>query len=215
MLVNEVDKIIADTFENFNLKTYDKVFEKSEDGYKYVISLHELQSSDEVIIHTKFIFYTDDNKENIVGEHFMYLYDLNCIYKRVKIPTDLGAKLKEIVETNEFGDDIVNLSKFITDTPIRKVNSNMAKSNIKNITLYNMYYNPQYKITPCENTSFSFDLNINGTYELKLIIKKEVSGKFILTYNVLSNSFEYEVNSIDDLDKIISNNLIHIFNNKL
>lgn len=214
MTVSNLLSIIKETFNESNLKSFTDVYEKYEDGYKYVVSFHELQMSDEVVIHTKFIFYLDEDKKNLNRDYFLYLYDINCIYKRVNIPTDLKEKLVSIIETNTFGDKLLSLSKFISDSPTTYINKIFSDNDVRNITLYSVLYNPKYKIVPCENLDFSFDIIVNGSYQMKLTIKL-IDDTFKLTYVLLNNTYEYESDDITDVANIIAFNIIDIFNNKM
>ena len=122
MKVSEIKTLFKEIFQDEKglVKTVDTVYEKSKDEkfLKLVISIHDLQVQDTLIIHTKFIFKTDLNKDQIEDNSFIYLYDINCIYHTVEFQDtfDLERKIKKIINSNKFGKDIQTLSEFI-DTP--------------------------------------------------------------------------------------------------
>ena len=130
MLLKDLNNIIKDTFEETLVTTVNTVYEMSDDKkfYKLVISLHGIDSEDTIILHTKFIFKTNLEKTETIADSFIYLYDINCIYKSVeyKNKEDLSDKLLDIVYSNKFGKDIKAISNFLSD-PMTELNSELYR----------------------------------------------------------------------------------------
>ena len=86
--ISEIEQSFKELFQEVEgrVTSVETVYEKSEndDFYKLIISIHGLSVDDTFIIHTKFIFKTDLEKQNVIEESFIYLFDINCVYHRVK-----------------------------------------------------------------------------------------------------------------------------------
>ncbi len=175
--IAEIEQVFKDTFEEEKgmVNTIDTVYEMSpeEDFLKLVISLHGLTTEDTSIIHTKFIFKTDLEKRNIIENSFIYLYDINCIYHRIEFSTiiDLKKKIEDIVESKNFGEDLQILSDFI-EAPAMFLNYYMKRAKITDYSIFDVEYEPKFKTTPCDKTTFDFKININDNYDMELSISK-------------------------------------------
>ena len=121
-----------------------------------------LSIEDTLIIHTKFIFKTDLEKQNIIDESFIYLYDINCVYHKVDFNNviDLKKKIEDVIESADFGEDIKILSDFI-EAPAMFLNYYMKRAKITDYSIFDVIYDPKFKTQPCGETTFDFDININ------------------------------------------------------
>ena len=217
MLIEEIQNCLKEVFkeEKGVVKTIDSVYEKTdEDYFRLVISIHNLSVEDSVIIHTKFIFRTDTVKANIIENSFNYLYDINCIYRKVEFSdiSNLKEKLEKIIESNKFGKDIQIISEFI-DTPSRLLNSYFNKNNITKYTVNTVVYEPKFKIVPCSETTFDFNINVNGDYDINLTISKnndieEIRYKF--RFKLLDNTEVVEVDTLTNMHYLIGGKLIEL-----
>lgn len=226
MTISEIEKIFREIFQDQKGKvsSVDVVYELSSDKkfYKLIISIHSISISDTLIIHTKFIFKVDRKKRNVIDDSFTYLYDINCVYNKVnfKNSIDLSKKIKDIIETNNFGQDIKILSDFI-EAPAMFLNYYMRRSKITDYSIFNVKYNPKFKTHPCYNTTFDFDINVNDNYNIYLSISKKERKKnddhdtYVLQFKFLG---EYESIVADTLTNIhftIGSAIAKILDNQL
>jgi len=176
--IKELEDTFNEIFKDIEGKvaSIDTTYEMSEneDYYKLVISIHNLSVEDTLIIHTKFIFKTDKNKQFVTEESFIYLYDINCVYHKVNFDNliDLKTRVEDIVKSNNFGEDIKILSDFI-EAPAMFLNYYMKRSKITDYSIFDVKYEPKFKTTPCDKTTFDFEININNNYVINLSISKK------------------------------------------
>lgn len=224
--ISEIEQTFKDVFEEEEGKvsSVETVYEYSdnEEFYKLVISIQNLSIEDTLIIHTKFIFKTDLKKQNVIDSSFIYLYDINCNYQKVDFDNilDLKSKIENIIESNDFGVDIKILSDFI-EAPAMFLNYYMKKSKITDYSIFNVKYDPKFKTTPCEKTTFDFEIDINNNYTINLSISKK--GKVDdEEYDVYKFQFkfldEYETVETDTLKNIhftIGSSIAKLLDDKL
>lgn len=175
--LEDVDTAIKEIFEEAEGKvaSVDTVYEKIDDNsYKVVISMHHVSLGETVVIHTKFIFKLDSSKKWVTDESFIYLYDINCVYHKIDFENtlDLKNKIKDIIESNDFGKDIQILSDFI-EAPAMFLNYYMKKNNITDYSIFDVTYDPKFKTIACDKMTFDFDINVNNSYTINLSIKKK------------------------------------------
>jgi hypothetical protein len=224
--IAEIEQVFKDTFEEEKgmVNTIDTVYEMSpeEDFLKLVISLHGLTTEDTSIIHTKFIFKTDLEKRNIIENSFIYLYDINCIYHRIEFSTiiDLKKKIEDIVESKNFGEDLQILSDFI-EAPAMFLNYYMKRAKITDYSIFDVEYEPKFKTTPCDKTTFDFKININDNYDMELSISKidaeEKDEKDIYRYQFrfMDEIETVEADTLKNLHFFIGSNIAKLLDRKL
>lgn len=175
--IEEVEKAFKDIFneEDDVVTSIDTVYEKSnnEEFLKLVICLHGLSTEDISIIHTKFIFKTDLNKRNIIENSFIYLYDINCVYHKIEFNSiiDMKKKIEDIIDSNNFGEDLQILSDFI-EAPAMFLNYYMKRAKITEYSVFEVEYEPKFKMVSCDKTTFDFKVNINNNYDVEVSIHK-------------------------------------------
>ena len=224
MKISEINTLFKEIFDEEEglVKTIDTVYEKSkdEDFLKLVISIHDLQVQDTLIIHTKFIFKTNLEKTDLVSNSFIYLYDINCIYHSVEFKDsfDLEKKLKKIINSNKFGKDIHTLSEFI-DTPGLLLSHYFRENNIENFSIGSVNYNPKFKTRPCEETTFDFDINVvndNNDYNFNLTISKEkdiydkIFYRFI--FSLLDTTKTIDIDKLTNIHFLIGHQIVDMLN---
>jgi len=224
MKISEINTLFKEIFDEEEglVKTIDTVYEKSkdEDFLKLVISIHDLQVQDTLIIHTKFIFKTNLEKTDLVSNSFIYLYDINCIYHSVEFKDsfDLEKKLKKIINSNKFGKDIQTLSEFI-DTPGLLLSHYFRENNIENFSIGSVNYNPKFKTRPCEETTFDFDINVvndNNDYNFNLTISKEkdiydkIFYRFI--FSLLDTTKTIDIDKLTNIHFLIGHQIVDMLN---
>ncbi len=224
--ISEIEQTFKDVFEDEDGKvsSVETIYELSdkEDYYKLVISIHNLSIEDTLIIHTKFIFKTDLDKRNIIDESFIYLYDINCIYHKVdfKNVIDLKGKIEDIIESNNFGEDLQILSDFI-EAPSMFLNYYMKRAKITDYSIFDVIYDPKFKTTPCDKTTFDFDININSNYNISLSISKkerkddEDFDTYKFQFKFLDEYKTIENDTLNNIHFIIGSNIAEILDEKL
>ena len=224
--IAEIEQVFKDIFdeEGGMVNSVDTVYEMSpeEDFLKLVISIHGLTMEDTSIIHTKFIFKTDLEKREIIESSFIYLYDINCVYHRIEFSTviDLKKKIEDIVESKNFGEDLQILSDFI-EAPAMFLNYYMKRAKITEYSIFDVEYEPKFKTTPCDKTTFDFKININDNYDMELSISKidaeEKDEKDIYRYQFrfMDEIETVEADTLKNLHFFIGSNIAKLLDRKL
>jgi len=225
MTLLEIENTFKEIFREDEglVKTVDTVYEKTNDGeLKLVISIHGLSVEDTIIIHTKFIFRVDDQKTKLLDNSFTYLYDINCFYHKVEFRNviDMKHKIEQIIDSNNFGQDLQLLSDFI-EAPATFLNHYLRQSKITDYSIFSVIYEPKFKIVPCHELSFDFDININDNYTINLIIRKtdkktpEDINKYSLKLKMLDQTISEEVDTLLNLHATIGSCIANILDKKL
>jgi hypothetical protein len=224
--ISEIEQTIDELFskEDGKVSSVESVYElsKNEDFYKLVISLQNLMTENTILIHTKFIFKCDLEKKHIIDESFIYLYDINCVYNRVEFKNivDLKKKLEDIIDSNDFGEDLQILSDFI-EAPAMFLNYYMKRAKITEYSIYDVTYNPKFKTMPCEEVTFDFEININNNYDVDLSISKKEKEKeestdiYIFQFKFLEEYTNVESDSLRNIHYTIGSNLAKMLDEKL
>jgi hypothetical protein len=224
--ISEIEQVFKDVFEDEQGKVgaVESVYEMSKDEkfYKLVISIQNLSTKDTSIIHTKFMFKTDLKKKQIIESDFLYLYDINCIYHKVDFENvvDLKKRIEDIIESNDFGQDIQILSDFI-EAPAMFLNYYMRRSKITDYSVFDVEYEPKFKTQPCDQTSFDFKININDNYMFELsITKKESESKdepdiYKFQFKFLDEYKTVENDTLTNIHYTIGSNIAKILDEKL
>lgn len=224
--ISEIEQSFKEVFEEEEGKvsSVESVYELSdnEEFYKLVISIHNLSTKDTLIIHTKFIFKTDLEKRNIIDNSFIYLYDIDCVYHKVDFKNiiDMKGKVEDIIESNDFGEDIQILSDFI-EAPAMFLNHYMRRAKITDYSIFEVIYNPKFKTTPCEKITFDFEININNNYRMFLSISKmerkkdEVFDRYKFQFRFLDEYTTLETDTLQNIHFTIGDNVAKILDKKL
>lgn len=202
----ELQEMIKSYFLDAKVRNFKDTIEKDVNGYNWVLSFYDLRTPKCLIAHTRFIFKLDENKENIRKNDFLYLKDLNCVYKIIKFEdiSNLELIINKILVENMFGNNIVELSKFLTE-PETLVNNILYDKKIKDKSLFTCEYLPNSVVIPCQKLEFNFKLNIDGKEEIDMLIKKENKNDFEFIFD---NKYIYKQNSISDIANIVAEFII-------
>jgi hypothetical protein len=224
--ISEIEQVFKDVFvaEEGVVNTVESVYEMSrdEDFYKLVISIHGLSTQDTSIIHTKFIFKTDLDKRHIVDNSFIYLYDINCIYHKIEFTSvvDMRKKIEDIIESKSFGEDLQILSDFI-EAPAMFLNYYMRRDNITDYSIFDVEYEPKFKTTPCDKTTFDFKININNNYNMEMSIHKidrvdeEELDTYKFQFKFMDEIETFETDTIKNVHFFIGDHIAKILDRKL
>lgn len=226
--IAEIEDIFKEVFQEEDgvVKTVETIYErpKKEDAdfLKLVISIHGLSTDDSNIIHTKFLFKTDLEKREIIEKEFIYLYDINCVYHKVEFDNiiDLKEKIENIIETNNFGEDLIILSDFI-EAPAMFLNYYMKRAKIEDYSIFDVEYEPKFKTTPCADTTFDFKININNNYNVELSIYKvdresdEDVDHYKFQFRFMDEIETHETEDLKNIHYFIGSNLAKMLDKKL
>jgi hypothetical protein len=225
--IAEIEQTFKDIFEEEEglVQSIETVYELSENEefYKLVISIHGLSVEDTLIIHTKFIFKVDTDKRNIIDNSFIYLYDINCNYHKVDFRNivDLKNKIEDILESNDFGEDIQILSDFI-EAPAMFLNYYMRRAKITEYSIFDVKYEPKFKTTACDKTTFDFEIDVNNNYKFNVSIYKidrasddEENDTYRYQFKFMDDMETVEVDSLRNIHFLIGSNIARILDKKL
>jgi hypothetical protein len=225
--IAEIEQTFKDIFEEEEglVQSVETTYEMSgnEEFYKLVISIHSLSVEDTLIIHTKFIFKTDLEKRNIIDNSFIYLYDINCNYHKVDFTNivNMKNKIEDIIESNDFGEDIQILSDFI-EAPAMFLNYYMRRAKITDYSIFDVKYEPKFKTTPCDKTTFDFEIDVNNNYKILLSIYKidresneESNDTYRYQFKFMEDIETIENDTIRNIHFTIGSNIARILDKKL
>lgn len=224
--ISEIEQTFKDIFDEEEgvVKSVDTVYEmsKDEDFYKLVISIHGLSTEDTVIVHTKFIFKTDLEKRNVIENSFIYLYNINCVYHKIEFSSvmDMSKKIEDIVESRNFGEEILIISDFI-EAPSMFLNHYMRRARITEYSIFDVEYSPKFKHTPCNKTTFDFKININNNYNIDLSIRKiekadeEEVDLYKFQFKFMDEIVTKETDTLKNIHFMIGSSIADILDKKL
>ena len=225
--IAEIEQTFKDIFEKEEglVQSVDTVYELSNDEefYKLVISIHGLSIEDTLIIHTKFIFKTDLEKRNLIYNSFIYLYDINCNYRKTDFRNivDLKTKIEGIIQSNDFGEDIQILSDFI-EAPAMFLNHYMRRAKITEYSIFDVVYEPKFKTAPCDAITFDFEININNNYKINVSIYKidrpsdeEENDTYRYKFSFMDEVETIESDTLRNIHFTIGSNVARILDKKL
>ena len=224
--ISEIEEVFKEVFDEEKgvVNTIETIYEMSnkEDFLKLVISVHGLATEDTSIIHTKFIFKTDLEKRNIIDNSFIYLYDINCVYHKIEFSTiiDLKKKIEDVVESKNFGEDLQILSDFI-EAPAMFLNYYMKRAKITDYSIFDVEYEPKFKTTPCDKTTFDFKININDNYHMELSIskidadEKDEKDTYRYQFRFMDEIETVEADTLKNLHYFIGSNIAKLLDRKL
>ena len=225
--IAEIEQTFKDIFEEEEglVQSIETIYELSENEefYKLVISIHGLAIEDTLIIHTKFIFKVDTNKRNLIDNSLIYLYDINCNYHKLDFRNivDMKNKIEDIMESNDFGEDIQILSDFI-EAPAMFLNYYMRRAKITEYSIFDVKYEPKFKTTPCDKTTFDFEVDVNNNYKFDVSIYKidresddEENDTYRYQFKFMDDIETIEIDTLRNIHFTIGSNIARILDKKL
>ena len=209
--IEEINNTIKDILENTDIMHIDSVYEKEKNYLKLIIFFTKMLG-DKSIIYTKFIFKVDTNKTKLIKNEFIYLYDINCKYKVIKIDDidEFKNKFKEIIKKEIFGQDLKILSEFITSASFT-INDYFSKNDINYLNISNVYYEPKVYTTPCKALIFPFKITINNV-DTEFIISKN-DDVYVFTFKIFDNIINIEKRNLTTLIETIADTYKNNFKN--
>jgi hypothetical protein len=211
--IREIENAIKDIMRGNEIQFSDSVYEEKKGVLRLIVFFNRLFTDTNAILYTKLLFVVDNDKEYIEPNSqeqnfFKYLYDINCKYdmKIIDSVEDFKLQWSKIINENKFGQNIKILSEFIKQ-PSFLVNEWLGKNDVKDVSLTGFKYEPKIKVMPCKSLSFHFVMNVNNSEEIEMYVKKEGKDDFIITFVINGESKDIETTELDDLVKIIGENL--------
>ncbi len=224
--ISEIEQTFKDIFEKEDgvVTSVETVYETPQEGdfLKLIISIQGLSVEDISIIHTKFIFKVDTEKKSLVENSFIYLFDINCVYHKMEFTNvvDMKTKIEDIIESNNFGEDIQILSDFI-EAPALFLNYYMRRAKITDYSIFDVEYEPKFKTQPCDKTTFDFKININNNYEVQLSIYKvdreeeDELDTYKFQFKFMGEINTVETDTLKNLHFYIGDNIAKLLDRKL
>lgn len=213
--IDEINKNIKKVLGDSLVLNTSSVYEKNDDdsdNLKLVIFFNKLFYKSTSVLYTKLIFLVDSDKKYLSNSSFMYLYDINCIYKSIEFEDlpDFNKKLSSIFKREKFGKNILMLSEFIK-SPALLINNYFRDNKITHISVTGLNYDPKVNIVPCKSLFFSFNINLNNNETVELTITKEREGKFIYNFKIYDKTVTVEKNNLFSLVDVIGETLKNSF----
>lgn len=203
--IQEIESAIKNILDEFEVLNTEFVYEKNEkeNNLKLVLFFTEIYTKKNIAIYTKLIFNVDLEKTYLVKNSFLYLYDINCIYKNKDFEDidDFSSKFRNILKNREFGKDLKILCEFI-ENPATSINGWIQNKNL-NFSVNNVIFNPNMYKIPCKSLSFSFILSINNM-EINLNIRKIKDNLYNFTFKDGDNIINVEKSNLNNLLETIA-----------
>jgi hypothetical protein len=209
ILWTDLQTKIKDIFENATMIDFKDVLEKDKNGWNWILSFQNLRTDTALIAHTKFIFKLNEEKTELRKNDFLYLKDLNCLYKIVKFDDleSLRDQIHEIFTQDLFGDNLLAISELLV-SPEMNINQVFYDRKIEGYSIFNFAYEPKAAIVPCQDFMMEFEFNVNNKYDITLTIRKE--DDFHITFK---HGEDIEEHNEEDLKKLTELIVIYVQKN--
>jgi ribosomal protein S8 len=133
---------------------------------------------------------------------------------------DMKKKIEDIIESKSFGEDLQILSDFI-EAPAMFLNYYMRRDNITDYSIFDVEYEPKFKTTPCDKTTFDFKININNNYNMEMSIHKidrvdeEELDTYKFQFKFMDEIETFESDTIKNVHFFIGDHIAKILDRKL
>ena len=132
----------------------------------------------------------------------------------------MKKKIEDIIESKNFGEDLQILSDFI-EAPAMFLNYYMRRDDITDYSVFDVEYEPKFKTTPCDKTTFDFNININNNYDMELSIHKidrvdeEELDTYKFQFKFMDEIETFETDTIKNVHFFIGDHIAKILDRKL
>ena len=183
ILWTELQKKIKDIFSNAKVKKFADILEKDKNGWNWILSFHNLTTDNAIVIHTKFIFKLTEDKMNLRKNDFLYLKDMDCLYKIVSFKDleDLRNQINEILVQDLFGENMLAISQFMI-SPAMTMNQHFYDKKLQGYSVFDFQYEPKIAIAPCQELKLEFKFNVNNNDDIDMVIEKIKDEDFKITF---------------------------------
>lgn len=177
-----IKQVLDDKAEVMNFSQVYETPEDASDSLRLVIFFNKMYFKETSVLYTKLIFLVNTEKTELKENNFLYLFDINCMYKKITFTEieDFKKKFVDILEKDKFGPDIKVLSKFI-ESPSASINDWFYKNDIQDLSVLNFTYEPKIYIMPCKSLSFTFNIKTTKG-DTELVVKKEGKNDYFLDF---------------------------------
>jgi hypothetical protein len=177
---------------------FDKVWEKHENVYKLIYNIQGFVKDNVYYANLKFIFWLDENKNEIVEDVITYLLSQNCDYKSLPINYDNIQQSFETILSFINNDKTNNDLRYLLFDSLDDFNKTITQYDIQDF-VQNIENIPHGSVS-CPLTMFKYELTCNSdTYTFML----EYKDGWILIYN----NERFQINIKDIPKKLIK--IIH------
>ena len=185
--LSEVQAAMMDVLSGADVQDVDTVYEKIDDSddLKLVVFINRLMHDSVSIMYTKLLFRCNAGKQRLVDNSFSYLHDINCQYIKKNFGSidEFKDILSGIITGKKFGDDLLVLSKFV-EQPASLVNEWLRKYKVTDKSVTSVTYDPMVAVMPCDSLSFPFNIKVNDSIGVDLVIRKESAGVYNYFFTV-------------------------------
>ena len=97
----------------------------------------------------------------------------------------------------------------------------MRRSNITDYSIFDVEYEPKFKTTPCDKTTFDFKININNNYNMEMSIHKvdridkEELDTYKFQFKFMDEIETFESDTIKNVHFFIGDHIAKILDRKL
>lgn len=200
----DLQKRIKTIFSDSKTRSFEDILEKDENGWNWILDFEDLRTNNALIIHTKMIFKLDAKQENLRAMNFLYLKDINCIYKIVKFDSlgDLEDAINEIINQDMFGENLMAISEFLIEPEV-SINKYFFDNKIEGFSVFSFQYTPVKNIIPCQKLEFNFSFNVNNTQDVKMSIKKIRKEKFNIIFTFENKKWSTTQDELNNLSEVV------------
>ena len=197
-----LQKTIKAIFENAKVQNLSDVLEDDANGWNWILSFDMLENPTALVLHTKFIFKLNEERTAMRRQDFLYLYDLNCVYRWQKF-TDMGNLVElvsDILTNSRFGENLLAVSEFMV-SPANAINKYFYVNKETDVSVFEVEYKPKGEVVACVKMTLDFQLNINNKEALYLRVRKE-EEKDVFELQFAKNEAFEEPQSIE-IEKLV------------
>ena len=126
----------------------------------------------------------------------------------------------DIIKSRDFGEDLQILSDFV-EAPAMFLNYYMRRAKITDYSIFEVQYQPKFKTTPCDKTTFDFKININNNYDVELTIWKVERGEeeevdaYKYQFKFMDEIVTFETDTLKNMHYFIGDHLAKLLDKKL
>ena len=90
----------------------------------------------------------------------------------------------------------------------------LRKNNISEISVFDVLYAPKFKMVPCSETTFEFNITLNNDVNIQFIVFKKNKGKYITTFIHNDKNSTDEIDTLLNIHQYIGSKIIELINKK-
>ena len=98
----------------------------------------------------------------------------------------------------------------------------MKRAKITDYSVFDVEYSPKFKTTPCDQTTFDFNVNINNNYKIELSIwniegekEKDEVDKYKFQFKFMDEIKTVETDTLNNIHYFIGSNVAKLLDRKL